>query len=171
VASDPDPLALRYLDEKQIAWLLDQNVPDDEIAQLRCATVIFQKNNLFDFAESGAVAVIFDDGDGNIFAWSVRSGALAARDGCVSMTDEAEITNPANTLEPDPGLRVYLDPLAWLKARRDGVLIIRPAFAATQLRLWTRLLVVSGKAEADRLGKLLIPRLPRITVRVREEGE
>jgi hypothetical protein len=137
------------------------------------AAVVFRDNRpLFDFASDAGVdstddaslALVFlalDEGGeaADLVAWASGTNHIAAWFG------EATLLGSERLLLPrlyDP-LQVFPDPLAWLKAGRNGVVVVNPAKA---WRLPEGETLAVGDIEfGERLAALLQPPAPKIFVK------
>jgi hypothetical protein len=78
------------------------------------------------------VAVIAEEGVIDAVAWEPRSGRLASRLGVGAMLGEWALADPAAGRTGLP-IRVWRSPLSWLRAGRQGVVIVDPIRAAHRL--------------------------------------
>ncbi len=126
-------------------WFLSNGVPATALVYPelpRRARVSFHRDQpFFDFAddvgEEGEDAVIFlcrniDGDEADLVAWGCGSRQLAAHWGAVDVLGAEGILAPRLTLEA--ALPVHRTPLDWLKAERQGVVIIGAMRAAVALR-------------------------------------
>ena len=125
---------LDYPDERECRWLVDQGVNLDSIAMpraVRAAPVRFWQTT-FDFDDDGERSLIFME-DRDSVAWQPRTGALACWRGVSFAINEDAINNPA-TYFAGGMLKVHRTPLEWLKADREGIVIVQSQFAYAYLR-------------------------------------
>jgi hypothetical protein len=131
-------------DDRLIRWLLDQGVRESAMLEpwpLGGARVLFDGCG-FDVVPDGELAVTFRIDDcGEVLdlaAWAPRSGKMASWCGVGFAIGQDQIFNPASYFDGG-ALRVHADPLAWLKADRDGVVIVKPELTYAYLRNVRRL--------------------------------
>lgn len=137
--------SLPYPAPRAIAWLRAQGVTALALAEPelpRLARVVFHADApLFDLAsetgEDGVAALVFlarDDGGeaSDLVAWSCYLGKVAAHFGAVPLLGADSILAPR--LGPEAALSVHRTPLKWLKAERQGVVLLSPERAAIALR-------------------------------------
>jgi hypothetical protein len=123
-------------------WLLSQGVPRAVLAaEVPClAKVVFHRSqSFFDFVDDGegidALILLARDECGepaDLVAWSTRHQELGAYFGAVSVLGADDILAPRLTGEA--ALLIHRTPLEWLKAGREGVVIINAEDAAVALR-------------------------------------
>ena len=136
---------LRYPSVEALAWLRANGVSGAALAEPelpRSARVDFHMDRpLFDFVddagEVGVQALVFlardDTGDpSDLVAWSCRRGKVAAHFGAAAVLGADYILAPRLTVEG--ALWVHWTPLKWLKAGREGVVLIDASCAAVALR-------------------------------------
>jgi hypothetical protein len=132
------------LNEAQGAWLTKQGVSAAAVLEptpIGATWVRFlDDDGTFDAAstEAGTKALTFrvsnvDGEDIDLAAWSPRTGQTGLWYGRGFALGQDQIDNPATYFDGD-ALRVHADPLAWLKADRDGICIIRPELTYAMLR-------------------------------------
>ncbi len=137
-----------------------------------CATVVFErKRPQFDFAEevggegaiSGLVFLALDElGEpADLVAWAPRENHLAAWFGTVALLGAEDLCAPRLTKEG--ALPVFESPLGWLRAGREGVVVIEPRGAAPPLRL-AEPLVAESIEHGEKLRCMLKVKPPRIFV-------
>jgi hypothetical protein len=168
-------LPLDYPTEDEIRWLFAHGVSDAAIFQptpIRAARVRFLDQRAFEFADIGGVgerALVFV-GESDLVAWQPRQGALATWRGVAfCLGDIDQVFNPA-TYFCAGALRVHADPLAWLKAEREGIVSVQPRFTYAYLRHVPRL-AFSTAAHARQVRAWLEPPKPRVEflVKIPEE--
>jgi hypothetical protein len=136
------------------------------------ASVVFDRRQpLFDFAEEvggeGAVPAFvflaFDElGEpADLVAWAPREKRLAAWFGASSLLGAEELWTPRLTKEG--ALAVFETPLGWLRAGREGVVVIDPRRAAPTLRL-AEPLVAESIEHGEKLRRVLKVKPPRVYV-------
>jgi hypothetical protein len=123
---------LPFPKDAELRWLLAKGITGDAMAlpwPIRGSSVIFD-GTVFSFADSGGDrAVIFRAEDlaatVDLIAWQPRTGQLATWLGvgfCLGNADD--ISNPATYFDGD-SLRIHTTPLEWLKADREGIVIVQ----------------------------------------------
>ena len=131
----------RGLRQPEIDWLLAQGVPalalakdHGEIGFVIAASKVVFGDSHFDFAdddaEHGVAALIMvardENGDvADLVAWRPRDQLIAPYLGAVSMLGQHNVGMP-RLGEP---LLVHPEPLNWLRAARDGVVVLNPQHA------------------------------------------
>ena len=158
-------------------WLADRGVPSPAITEpwpIRSARVKFDGLHGFDFNTEGDQALIFkaeDRGEQTDFvAWEPRTGNLASWYGnAFCLGDADDIFNPA-TYFRDGYLRIHASPLEWLRAGRDGIVILRRDFAYAHLR-FCRQLLCDDPAHAEEVERLLQAPGPTAQIFIADEAE
>ena len=130
---------------KIFAWLLRQGAPSSALVypeSPRRARVVFDADQpFFDFADDvggeRVDALIFlprnDLGNPcDLTAWTSTRLKLASWFGAAALLGADDILAPRLTIEG--ALQVHRTPLGWLRAGRDGVVIIDPRRATVELR-------------------------------------
>jgi hypothetical protein len=95
----------------------------------------------------------------DVIAWLPRTGAIATLTGASDISDEGVLSQ---RLEGE-AQRVFFDPLQWLRAGRDGALVVDEHRRGGILR-WCDTLSVSSVADGRRLRDRLKIREPKIVV-------
>ncbi len=165
-------LACDSLSPKAVRWLLKQGVPAsailaDDIPML-CREVVLDGRR-FEFAchrpsEDAVPAFVFPVFDqygdnSDLAAWHPTEG-VALWLGTVAMLGEEQV-DP--TLRDEP-LEVHASVLAWLRADRQGVVVLDQRRAKTMLRE-AGLLLVNDEGFAAKLHDALTIKAPQILVR------
>jgi hypothetical protein len=124
---------------KSLQWLLEQGVPFDALYALRSAWVNFDGDTFnFDPECSDDPVLLFgceDRGEViDLAAWSARENTFATwRSTAFCLGDLDQCFNPATWFDGD-GLHIHRTPLDWLKAGRDGIVILNPKLCWAYLR-------------------------------------
>ena len=152
--------------ELETQWLITQGVSDKALLKpqiIRAGRVRFLDGNTFDFADDGDRALIFrvvEFGlEIDLVAWSRKRNQLATWRGEAFALGQEAIWNPA-TYFMDGALEIHQTPLDWLKAEREGICIVQPRFAHSQLHHVERLLCRNENL-ARELQRWLQPPKPR----------
>ncbi|RFC68354.1 MULTISPECIES: hypothetical protein [Mesorhizobium] len=92
----------------------------------------------FDFSEDGEAWLAFDIFDGfmepvDIGFWQPRTGELATSEGRTFALGQEIVDDPA-TYSFDCRLNIFADPLQWLQADRDGIVVVDWSLAFDRLR-------------------------------------
>jgi hypothetical protein len=129
--------------------------------KVTCSRVVWGAK-FFDFNPHGDPAAIFicrdeDGGVQDMAAWSPKDGRLAVWQGVVSMLGEENVLKP-RLGEP---LTVFSSPREWLKADREGVVLIDALAALPKLYAASPIYVASKGARSELLA-LWRPKIPRI---------
>jgi len=162
--------------DNEIRWLLGQGVGDAALWPIGGASVHFNhRHGTFEPDVNGKRTLVFHakdrGGDIDLIAWQPKTRELASWCGqAFCLGDQDDIFNPATYFAGD-ALRVHETPLDWLLADREGIVILRPEWAAAYLASCQRL-CFSGQTYARRVEKWLQPRKPKveILVEVEEKG-
>lgn len=162
------------LNTRQVAWLAGQGIPADALladADGRgwpvLATRVERIGKLFRFATEegeGVPALVLvargPGGDGiELVAWSAREGWAASETGALPLLGHHDLC----PLAGDEPVEVHADVLAWLRARRRGVVILDRARAVPVLRA-CKSIQVRDVAFGVTLDRLLTVRAPKIIV-------
>jgi hypothetical protein len=130
-------------DDRLIRWLLDQGV--NEYAMLEPwplgGTRVRFDGYGFDVVLDGELAITFRVEDTDVLdiaAWAPQSGRLASWRGVAFALGQDSIFNPASYFTGS-ALRVHRTPLDWLKADRDGIVMVKPELTYAYLRNAQRL--------------------------------
>ena len=168
---------LTYPTTAELERLFAHGVTAEAMAEpwpIRSARVVFDGLHGFDFNRNGKPALIFkaeDRGEElDLVAWEPSTVKLASWHGnkfCLGDFDQ--IDNPA-TYFMDGALRVHADLLDWLRANREGIVILRPDLTYAYLRHCPRL-VFADQRHAERVWRWIQPPMPtaELLVEVREE--
>ncbi len=169
--------ALPFPKDREIEWLLNQGISDDALTlpwPIRGSAVRFERGGVFDFDAEGDRAIIFHaEGRGecaDLIAWSAKSGRIGSwRNAAFCLGDLDDCFNPGSWALGG-GLYLHENPLAWLKANRDGITIIRPDLTYAMLRHVPRI-VFADAAYGRQVRQWLVPPKPSVEflVAVQEE--
>jgi len=169
---DIDFHALPYPTREMLAELRAAGVTNDTLADPRCfvkaGVVEPVGSDRFDFAEDGIEVPIlacldaFEEVTDLVAFRPDQPGRVRRYDGRAVFLGEHVVANPA-TYAFDQPLRVYRDPVGWLKAGGHGAVILDTAAA------WRRLLdipAIAGEDEqhAKELATLRTPTLCRVMI-------
>jgi hypothetical protein len=151
-------------------WLADRGVPSPAITEpwpIHSARVEFDDLYGFAFDPEGKPALILKAEDRgkekDLVAWEPSTGNLASWHGntfCLGELDQ--IYNPA-TYFSGGYLRIHASPLEWLRAGREGIVILRRDFAYAHLR-FCRSLLCDDPTHAEEVDRLL--KAPKPTVKI-----
>ncbi|WP_133239207.1 hypothetical protein [Microvirga sp. KLBC 81] len=176
----PDPIigtfnACRTLTPREVEDLERLGIPPDALAgpfPVATSDVYFDGDR-FEFVhhhhrydEKGVHAFLFLitnrwDEAVDIVAWSPASGQLASWLGRAWALGEETIYDPR--LDEHGALQVHRSPVGWLKARRRGICVVRPAAAAHYLDD-AGPLSVEDEAHGEELDQILTRPKPRILI-------
>ena len=113
----------------EIAWLLKQGISETAMISptvIRAANVTLLDGNTFDFDAKGIRAFLFKELDcDDLIAWNPKRDALATWRGDAFALGQESVFNPATYFDCS-ALRVHRTPLEWLKADREGIVIVKP---------------------------------------------
>lgn len=156
--------------QAHLDWLLGAGVPLMALIRpepVRLAIGIKAHDGIFDEDPDGAPWLCFPEIEDCVF-WQPRTGELARWNGRAFALGEAAIYN-AGTYSFNANLNIFESPLHWLRAKRDGCVIIDWS------RCWSRLqdaprIAVDERLLAKLKHHLQPPRLPELFV-LRQRGE
>ncbi|MFC3644392.1 hypothetical protein [Aquibium oceanicum] len=134
------------LKQAQIDWLLKSGVTIEAMIRpepIRLAHGRKAHDGIFEADSGGSPWLAFDEGDDVVF-WQPRTGDLATDCNRAFALGQDVIDNPA-TYSFDCNLNVFANPLDWLQAKRDGIVILDWS------RAWSRLQDCPRIAIADEL--------------------
>jgi hypothetical protein len=143
VATEAEALfrGLPEMDWSTYEWFLRQGVPSPALVYPelpRRASVAFSPDlPIFDFDENGVSVLVFlardDTGEpADLVAWSYRNQKVAAHFRAVCVLGANDILALRLTIKA--ALAVHRTPLGWLRAGRDGVVILDSRCATVVLR-------------------------------------
>lgn len=169
----PDVLKLdqeaRYPDGKALMWFKSQGVVIDSMATpypVIVAKVAFSNANTFSFDVDGVDAYIFQAEDRgeviDLVAWRPPATLATLRGVAFCVGDADDILNPA-TYSDDGALRVHPTALEWLKAEREGIVIVQPRYAFAYLSQ-ARCIECADTEHAAQLDRWLRP--PKRTAKI-----
>ncbi|MGO7400371.1 hypothetical protein ACCS88_21315 [Rhizobium ruizarguesonis] len=121
----PDMPTLGWLMPRDVHWLIARGVPMAVIVRpepMRLAYGYKAHDGRFDYDPSGPVWFAFIEPEDIVF-WEPRTGALATWNGRSFALGESMIDN-ASTYSFDFALNVFASPLDWLRAGRDGIVVV-----------------------------------------------
>jgi hypothetical protein len=131
--------------QRELEWLLRHGVTGDALVKpwpIGATTVLFD-GHTFEPNASGlraiTIAVIDCDEIIDIAAWQPRSGRLGSWHGVAFCLNQDAVFNPG-TYWNGGALRVHRSPLGWLKAGREGIVVLRPELCNAYLAHLQRLL-------------------------------
>lgn len=130
----PDIASYPSIDFGRFNWFLKAGVPMDTLIRLmpiRTATGIVASDGRFEEHPSGQCFLAFTEAEDVVY-WQPRSGELGTWTGRAFALGEDAIYNPG-TYAFDCHLNIWPDPLAWLRAKCDGCVIL------DWPRAWSRL--------------------------------
>jgi hypothetical protein len=157
--------------DNELLGLFDQGVDENALWPISGATVCFDAGT-FDLDDSGERALIFRADDRgevtDLIAWQPHTGTVASwRAQAFCLGDLDGIFNPATYFAGD-ALRVHATPLDWLRADREGIVIVRPDLAPAYLSHCQRIRC-SNAAYARQVKKWVQPRQPAVEILVEVE--
>jgi hypothetical protein len=157
-----------FPNEKELLWLLDQGVSDEALWPISGATVRFD-GATFDLDHEGERALTFralDCGKAfDVIAWQPCTGAFGSwRGQAFCLGDQDDIFNPG-TYFAGNALRIHASPLEWLRADREGIVIVRPDLASAYLANCQRISFANAD-HARQAEKWLEPHKPKVEILV-----
>jgi hypothetical protein len=158
--------------DDELLFLHDQGVNENAIWPISGATVRFDGGTFELDPEAGERALTFraEDCDKviDLIAWNPRSGAVGSwRGQAFCLGDVDDIFNPATYFGGD-ALRVHATPLDWLRADREGIVIVRPDLASAYLASRQRI-SFANTDHARQVEKWLEPPIPTVEILVEVE--
>jgi hypothetical protein len=129
-------------DDAAVRWLLHHGIAAAALTEswpIGAATVCFHDGGgTFDIDAAGGRALTFRATDRDdvidLIAWQPRTDQLASwRGAAFCLGDLDDIWNPATWFDGD-GLHIHRSPLDWLKADRNGIVILQPKLCWAYLR-------------------------------------
>ena len=154
--------SLPVLNQLQIDWLVAHSVPT---AALCSATYPCMKRS------TDGIVILIEDEAGPIdcATWSLRDGgAITLLTGAGFALGEYQIHNPG-IYSFDGCLQLHDDPLSWLRANRDGIVVIDWSRAFDRLRDCPRISVCPRMRETYR--QFMKPRhMPELFVRLEDRS-
>jgi len=156
-------------------WLTSHGVSPSAIIEpwpIRSARVQFDGLHGFDFATESEQALVFKAEDRreqiDFIAWERRTGNLASWYGnAFCLGDVDDIFNPATYFAGD-ALRLHETSLDWLRADRDGIVILCPELVPAYLANCQRVRC-SNVSYARKVEKWLQPHKPKVEILVEVE--
>jgi hypothetical protein len=136
----PDFTDYACLSQAHLDWFKRQGVPvtalftsidDGNPTAIRVARGHRAEDGRFEDDPAGPQWLAFEEPEDVVY-WNPRVAKLATRNGRAFALGEDAITNPG-TYAFDNRLDIYPDPLTWLRAKRDGIVILDWS------RAWSRL--------------------------------
>ncbi|WFT88030.1 hypothetical protein [Rhizobium leguminosarum] len=153
-----------WLLPRHLTWLRANGVLMSAIVEpqpVRLAHGFRAADGRFDPDPSGPDWFAFVEAEDVIF-WRPKNGEVATWDGRAFALGEAAIDNPA-TYSFGQVLNIYSDPLMWLRARRDGCVVLNWRFAFDKLRHCPRVAIAESLVPIyDR--HMQPPRMPEVFV-------
>lgn len=121
--------------QADLDWLIREGVSTAAMVQplpVMIATGRMAADGLFEHAAEGERWLAFEEAEDVVF-WQPRRGAIATYAGRAFALGEAAIDNPG-TYAFDCALNIFDDPLEWLRAKRDGIVVLDWKRAFERLR-------------------------------------
>jgi hypothetical protein len=161
--------------ENQILWLLDQGIDADAITDpypIGTARVSFQ-GNVFDVDPTDGVhALTFRCSDHDaiidLIAWQPESGRIGSWCGvgfCIGAVDD--IWNPG-TYFGGTALRIHATPIEWLKANREGIVIVHPKLTHAYLAN-APCVVLPDEVMAAQFSEAIKPPFPTVEIYIEKK--
>lgn len=123
------------LDQSQIDWLLGQRISVQAMIRpqaILAAIGLKASDGRFEETLDGLPWLVFEETEDEVF-WNPRSTDFATSDGRAFALGQEVIDNPG-TYSFDCNLNIFSNPLDWLRAKRDGCVIIDWSRAFDRLR-------------------------------------
>ena len=141
---------------------------------LRSSYVVFEGLYGFDFKRGGKPAIIIkaeDRGDEvDLIAWQQSTGKFASWHGNTFCLGDLDQINNTATYFMEGALRIHADPLDWLRANREGIVILRRDLAHAHLRFCPRI-VCDDLAHAERVERWVRPPKSTVEILVADEAK
>lgn len=116
-------------------WFVEMGVPGRALVHptiVKVARGAAAPGGFFDFDPAGDRWLCFEERDDLIF-WHPGDGTLCTDAGRAFALGEAAVGNPA-TFAFDCNLNIFENPMDWLRAGRDGIVILKWRWAFDRLR-------------------------------------
>jgi len=133
-AARPD-IALGCPTQAQLDWLLRSGVTIDALIQpsiMQTALGARAHDGRFECLASGPTWMAFEEAEDWVL-WQPRTGEIATYEGRAFALGEDNISNPG-TFMFDCCLNIFADPFDWLRAKRDGIVVLDWCRAFDRLR-------------------------------------
>jgi len=130
---------------ERFKWLLDRGVPIAtliELTPIRLAIGKRADDGRFDESPDGSPWLVFPEEEDVVY-WQPRTGALATWNGRAFALGDDAIGNPG-TYSFDCHLNLFADPLDWLRAKRDGIVVLDWSRAYSRLQDCPRIAVTES---------------------------
>ena len=159
---------LQGLPQRVIDWLLASNVTTATMiwpTPLKFTKGEIVNGEVFSFDRHGAAHIVIEE-DYDTFCWNPKTNKVVSEFGTFAIGTEAALHGPVSWGFDGRALNLYLNPLRWLQAKRDGIVILDWSSVFGALRDVPR---VDIDEELLLLWKQSMrpPRLPEIRVRRR----
>jgi hypothetical protein len=151
------------LRQSHIDWLIAQGVPAIAIVMpyaVEIARGIRAADGIFEHDPLGTLWFVFNEPDDTI-CWDPKTGEVATDLGRAFALGQDEIANPGAT-SLGRWFHIHESPLDWLRAARQGIVVLRWEWAFEQLRDVERIAVPEGLV--TRYQKSMKPKLPDVGV-------
>ena len=148
----------------ELAWLIREGVPGLALARptpIMVATGSKTHDGIFEHAEHGERWIAFEQEDDFVF-WHARRNAFATYSNRAFALGEEAIDNPG-TYAFEGALNIFASPLDWLRAGRDGIVVVDWSRAFERLRDAPRITIVEGLLPLYKR-HMRPPRMPEIFV-------
>jgi hypothetical protein len=126
---------LTSLNQFDIDWLLARGISTQALVRPTAALVATGApgpDGQFEHDDAGECWLAFEEAEDFVF-WQPSSGRLAPYAGCAFALGEEAVDNPG-TDAFDCALNIFADPLDWLRASRDGIVVLDWSRAFERLR-------------------------------------
>ncbi|RVO82093.1 hypothetical protein CN084_04600 [Sinorhizobium medicae] len=156
--------------QQHIDWLLDCGVPLEALTRpplVLFARGVMAHDGCFENDADGEAWLVFPEATDCIF-WQPRSGAVACWNGrCFALGED--VIHAAATYGFGGCLNVFANPLDWLRAKRDGIVILNWNLTFNRLRDCPRIAI--AETLVNTLERhLKPPRVPEIFVLRQQEA-
>ncbi|MEP9400123.1 hypothetical protein [Mesorhizobium sp. KR2-14] len=132
-------------EQAELAWLVRQGVPTTALVRptaIMLATGSKTHDGLFEHAEHGERWIAFEQEDDFVF-WHAGRNAFATYSNRAFALGEEAIDNPG-TYAFERALNIFASPLDWLRAGRDGIVVLDWSWAFDRLRDAPRIAIAEG---------------------------
>ncbi len=134
--------SLLPLSQPDLDWLLRQHVSTDAMVRpiaMMAATGSKGADGRFEYDDTGKRWIAFEQDVDTVF-WQPREGSFATETGRAFGLGETVIENPG-TYAFDCNLNIFAHPLDWLRAKRDGIVVLDWNRAFDRLRWVPRIAI------------------------------
>jgi hypothetical protein len=157
------------LEQAQIDWLLSNGVTIPAMIHpqaILLARGVKAHDGRFEETPDGLPCLVFEEAEDEVF-WQPRTGEFATSEGRAFALGEETIYDPC-TYAFDCNLNIFASPLDWLRAKRDGCVVLDWSHPFDRLRDCPRIAVPENLLLEYRR-HMKPPRMPELFVNSRKK--